>query len=178
MRVNLRRSARDPQAGDWDAVGLDGYTTAAGDTAYYVGSRLGPRSDSAATSVLLDNRDAIRDGGRERGAVGRDRDTSVGRGAPPCRDGPRRCEAMRAASSPVFRARDILAALHLSFTLAALAESLADLRKAQDRRLRVRAVRHAAGQLRRYRPLAGGRSGRLPRVERGTGIFRAGYARR
>jgi hypothetical protein len=50
--------------------------------------------------------------------------------------------------------RDTLAALHLVFTLAALAESLADLRDAQDRLHQARAARHAAGQLRDYRPPA------------------------
>lgn len=48
------------------------------------------------------------------------------------------------------RDRDTLAALHLIYTLAALAESLADLREAQDRVHQARAARHAAAQLRAY----------------------------
>jgi hypothetical protein len=53
------------------------------------------------------------------------------------------------------RDRDTVAALHLVLTLAALAESLADLREAQQRLHQARAARHAAGQLRDYRPPAG-----------------------
>jgi hypothetical protein len=53
------------------------------------------------------------------------------------------------------RDRDTLAALHLVYMLAALAESLADLREAQDRLHQARAARHAAGQLRAYHPPIG-----------------------
>jgi hypothetical protein len=55
----------------------------------------------------------------------------------------------------VSRDQDTTAALHLIFTLAAMAESLADLREAQHRLHQARAARHAAGQLRAYRPPAG-----------------------
>ncbi|MDQ7905979.1 relaxase [Phytohabitans sp. ZYX-F-186] len=48
------------------------------------------------------------------------------------------------------RDRDTVAALHLVLTLAALAESLADLREAQHRLAQARAARHAAGQLRAW----------------------------
>jgi hypothetical protein len=54
----------------------------------------------------------------------------------------------------VSRDQDTTAALHLIFTVAALAESLADLREAQDRLHQARAARHAAGQLRHYWPPA------------------------
>jgi hypothetical protein len=50
----------------------------------------------------------------------------------------------------VSRDRDTAAALHLVFTLAGLAESLADLRQAQERLHQARAARHAAGQLCQY----------------------------
>jgi hypothetical protein len=53
------------------------------------------------------------------------------------------------------RDRDTAAALHLIYNLTGLAESLADLREAQDRLHQARAARHAAGQLRLYRPPAG-----------------------
>jgi hypothetical protein len=53
------------------------------------------------------------------------------------------------------RDRDTVAALHLVLTLAALAESLADLAEAQHRLHKARAARHAAGQLRDYQPPAG-----------------------
>jgi hypothetical protein len=53
------------------------------------------------------------------------------------------------------RDQDTTAALHLIYTLAALAETLADLRQAQDRLHQARAARQAAGQLRDYLPPAG-----------------------
>lgn len=52
------------------------------------------------------------------------------------------------------RDRDTLAALHLVFALAALAESLADLREAQDRLHQAKAARHAVNQLRVWSPPA------------------------
>ncbi|MGN9911128.1 relaxase/mobilization nuclease domain-containing protein [Phytohabitans sp. LJ34] len=52
----------------------------------------------------------------------------------------------------VSRDQDTTAALHLIYTLAALAESLADLRQAQDRLDQARDARRAAEQLRTYRP--------------------------
>jgi hypothetical protein len=62
----------------------------------------------------------------------------------------------------VSRDRDTLAALHLVYTLAALAESLADLREAQARLSQARAARHAAGQLRQYQRPAGTAGARTP----------------
>jgi hypothetical protein len=62
----------------------------------------------------------------------------------------------------VSRDRDTVAALHLVFTLAALAESLADLREAQARLHQARAARHAAGQLRQYQPPATTADARTP----------------
>ena len=55
----------------------------------------------------------------------------------------------------VSRDRNTTASLHLVFTLAALAESLADLRDAQDRLSPAQAARRSARRLRRYRPPAG-----------------------
>ena len=63
----------------------------------------------------------------------------------------------------VSRDRDTTAALHLVFTLAALAESLADLRHAQDRLSQARAARRSARQLHQYRPPAG--TARAPDVQ-------------
>jgi hypothetical protein len=60
------------------------------------------------------------------------------------------------------RDRDTVAALHLVFTLAALAESLADLREAQDRLHQAQAARHAAGQLRQYQPPVATADARTP----------------
>jgi hypothetical protein len=57
-----------------------------------------------------------------------------------------------AVMGAVSRDQDTTAALHLIYTLTALAESLADLREAQDRLHQARAARYAAGQLRDYRP--------------------------
>ena len=51
-----------------------------------------------------------------------------------------------AVMGAVSRDQDTTAALHLIFTMAALAESLAELREAQDRLHQARAARHAAGQ--------------------------------
>ncbi|WP_431726934.1 relaxase/mobilization nuclease domain-containing protein [Verrucosispora sp. TAA-831] len=67
-----------------------------------------------------------------------------------------------AATGTVSRDRDTVAALHLVFTVAALAESLADLRKAQDRLHQARAARHAAGHLPLYHPPAGTADARTP----------------
>ncbi len=64
--------------------------------------------------------------------------------------------------------RDTMAALHLIYTLAALAETLADLREAQDRLHQAQAAHHAAGQLRAYHPPAG---------TTGTGTVRTPMAR-
>jgi hypothetical protein len=55
----------------------------------------------------------------------------------------------------VSRDRDTIAALNLIQVLAAFAESLADLREAQDRLAQARAARHAAGQLRTWTPPVG-----------------------
>lgn len=52
------------------------------------------------------------------------------------------------------RDQDTTAALHLIYTMAALAETLADLRQTQHRLWQARAARHAAAQLRTYRPPA------------------------
>jgi len=60
------------------------------------------------------------------------------------------------------RDRDTVAALHLVFTLAAFAESLADLREAQDRLHQAQAARHAAGHLRDFRPPTGAATARTP----------------
>lgn len=51
----------------------------------------------------------------------------------------------------------MVAALHLVPVFAALAETLADLRQTQHRLHKARAARHAAGQLRQYRPPPGPR---------------------
>jgi hypothetical protein len=59
----------------------------------------------------------------------------------------------------VSRDRDTLAALHLIYTLAGFAESLADLREAQDRLHQARAARHAAGQFRAYHHPPAGTTG-------------------
>jgi hypothetical protein len=67
-----------------------------------------------------------------------------------------------AVMGTVSRDRDTLAALHLVFTSAALAESLADLREAQERLHQARAARRAAGQLRQYQPPAGTAGARVP----------------
>jgi hypothetical protein len=75
-----------------------------------------------------------------------------------------------AVMGTVSRDRDTLAALHLIYTLAALAESLADLRQAQERLHQARAARHAAGQLRQYQAPAG-RAGR-PRAVAGPAVHR------
>ena len=53
------------------------------------------------------------------------------------------------------RDRDTVTALHLVFTLAAFAVTLADLREAQHRLSQARAARHAAGQLRTWTPPTG-----------------------
>ncbi len=60
------------------------------------------------------------------------------------------------------RDEDTMAALHLVYTLAALAESLADLREAQDRLHQSRDARDAARQLRAYTPPAGAAPVRAP----------------
>jgi hypothetical protein len=60
------------------------------------------------------------------------------------------------------RGEDTMAALYLVYTLAALAESLADLREAQDRLHQARDARAAAGQLRAYTPPAGAAPARAP----------------
>lgn len=53
------------------------------------------------------------------------------------------------------RDQDTVAALHLTYVLAALAETLADLREAQHRLHQARAAQHAARQLRDFQPPAG-----------------------
>lgn len=58
------------------------------------------------------------------------------------------------------RDRDTVAALRLVYTLAALAEHLADLREVQDRLHQARAARRAAERLRAYRPPIGSHEGR------------------
>jgi hypothetical protein len=69
---------------------------------------------------------------------------------------------MIAVMGTVSRDLDTLAALHLVFTLAALAESLADLRDAQDRLHQAWAARHAAEHLRAYQPPTAAAGARTP----------------
>ena len=231
VRVKLRRSTRDPQQVTGYAVGIDGHTTATGDTVFYGGGRLAPdltlrqlRSRWTGTPPSTAGGNAAR-----LAATGTVPPDVARRAAETVRNAH---EAMRAASSPgvasaiayaaadlltatahawegraggplsdaadwfdraahdlhgrvparrvsqagqlrtmarliavmgaVSRDRDALAALHLVYTLAALAESLADLREAQDRLSQARAARDAARQLRQYQRPAGTAGARPP----------------
>jgi len=231
VRIKLRRSTRDPQQVTGYAVGIDGHTTATGDTVFYGGGRLAPdltlpqlRSRWTGTPPSTAGGHAARVAAM--GTVPPD----VARRAAETVRAAR--EAMRAASSPgvasaiayaaadlltatahawegeaggplseaaewfdraahdrrgrvparrvsqagqlrtmarliavmgaVSRDRDTLAALHLVYMLAALAESLADLREAQARLSQARAARHAAGQLREFQRPAGTEGARPP----------------
>jgi hypothetical protein len=228
VRIKLRRSTRDPQQVTGYAVGLDGHTTASGDTVFYGGGRLAPdltlpqlrsrwttgtaggnAARLAATGMLppevarraaetvRDAHEAMRGAsspgvasaiayaaadlltatahaweGRAGGPLSDaadwfDRAAYDLRGRVPARRvsqaGHLRTMArLIAVLGTVSRDRDTLAALHLIYTLAALAESLADLREAQARLSQARAARHAAGQLRRYQPPAGTAGTRTP----------------
>ena len=230
LRVKVRRSSRDPQQVSGYAVGLDGHTTATGDTVFYGGGRLAPDLTLPQLRSRWTGTPPATGGNAARlAATGTVPPDVARRAAETVRDAR---EAMRAASSPgvasaigyaaadlltatahawegraggplsdaaewfdraahdlrgrvparrvsqagqlrtmarliavmgtVSRDRDTLAALHLIYTLAALAESLADLREAQERLHQARAARHAAGQLRRYQRPAGTAGARLP----------------
>jgi hypothetical protein len=83
----------------------------------------------------------------------RRRDTRTGRVSQA--DGLRAMARLIGLMGALSRDRDTLAALHLIYTLAVLAESLADLRDAQARVHQARAARYAAAQLRAYHPPTG-----------------------
>jgi hypothetical protein len=229
--VKRRRSSRDPEQVTGYAVGLDGHTTATGDTVWFGGGRLAPDLTlPQLRSRWTGTRPGTAGGNAARlAATGNVAPDVSRRAAQTVRDAH---DAMRAASSPAVasaiayaaadlltataqawegraggplsdaaewfdraahdlrgrapahrvsqaghlramarliavmgtlsRDRDTLAALHLVLTLAALAESLADLRGAQDRLHQARAARHAAGQLRQYQPPAGPAGARTP----------------
>jgi hypothetical protein len=251
VEVTLRRSSRDPQQVTGYAVGLDGHTTASGDTVFYGGGRLAPdltlpqlrsrwtgpppstaagnAARLAATGTLppdvarraaetvADAHEAMRAASSPAVAsaiayAAADLLTAIGQawegraGGPlseaaqwfdrAAHDRHSRAPARRvsqagrlrtmarliAVMGAVSRDRDSLAALHLIFTLAALAEGLADLRDAHGRLDQARAARNAAGQLHQYetraatgpRPTPRGWPGRAPM---GDPVERRGHQR-
>ncbi len=231
VRVKLRRSSRDPQQVTGYSVGLDGHTTASGDTVFYGGGRLAPdltlpqlRSRWTATPLataagnaalvatgtlppdvarraaetVRDAREGMRAAasspavasaiayaaadlltataraweGRAGGPLSEaaewfDRAAQDLRGRAPARrvSQARQLWTMArliAVIGAVSRDRDTVAALRLVFNLAALAESLADLRDAQDHLHQARAARHAAEHLRAYQPPTASAGARSP----------------